>query len=677
MSIVDAVSVGIDGLLATEWLTVNQFGGYACSTPAGLNTRKYHGLLVASLAPPVRRMVVLSRVEETLIAGAAIPLSCSEYTGTIHPRGWEQLRAFSTDPFPRWAFQAGDFTIEKTLRLLRGENTVCISYTLLGGSGAATLELRPLFALRGIHDLSYQWNGRLDAQDRTPQHHRIPPTTRTPEVFFAHEGEFEPGGHWYMSTIYRRECERGYAGLEDLWMPGVVRWTLTPGQTVNFICSAEPIDRERVLAELERQTAQITMPVVVGASADPALEALLGAAEQFVVQPGEATTARPVVSVVTQYPWSPPSGRDALIAFTGLFLIPRRFAEARALLESMAEHMQDGIMPSEFPEDGSTPRYVGADVSLWFINAVHEYFRYTGDEKTVRQQFFDTLIRIIRCYQSGTSLGIAIDPDGLLTSHAPGIGTSWMDAKIGDWVVTPRQGRSVELNALWYNAVRIAAAFSEKFERIVWAGEFVRLGESVRLAFNRRFWNELSGCCFDVVNGRGTDPSIRPNQIFAISLPFAVLSPDRQAQVLDKIRAQLLTPYGVRTLASNDPSYQGHYGGDVVSRDRAYHQGSAYPWLLGPLARAMVKVYGRSPQSRNEARKVLDGCLKHLQGDGMGQICELFDGDPPHHPGGAIASARSVGQILQAYVEDVLDFSPQVQISVMRTAQVRPPVVEA
>ncbi|HWP40912.1 MAG TPA: amylo-alpha-1,6-glucosidase, partial [Tepidisphaeraceae bacterium] len=343
--------------------------------------------------------------------------------------------------------------------------------------------------------------------------------------------------------------------------------------------------------------------------------------------------------------------------------------------ETMAALARDGVMPSEFPEDASPPKYVGADTSLWFVNAVHEFLRYTNDESLIRERLFEPVVRIIRCYQSGTSLGIGIDPDGLLASHEPGVATTWMDARTGDWVLTPRQGRAVELNALWYNALRIAADLCARFDRLVWAGEFVRLAETVRLAFNRRFWNESSGCCFDVIGDRGADPSIRPNQLLAISLPHAVLSPERWPRVLEVIRRDLLTPMGLRTLARSDPSYRGRYAGDVVARDRAYHQGSAYPWLLGPMSSAVARVQGRTIQTRNEIRGMLEGCLMYLQDRGMGQICELFDGDTPHHPGGAIASARSVGQVLQAYVEEVLGVLPQARsVPPTRPSPVRPPV---
>jgi predicted glycogen debranching enzyme len=668
-------SVGLDDLLSQEWLATNGIGGFASSTAAGLNTRKYHGLLVASMATPVRRMVLLSRVEETIVVdGQSYPLANSEYPGTIHPDGYARLRAFSNDPHPRWAYQSDAFTIAKSLRMVRGENTVVLSYTLLTAAAPVKMELRPLFALRGIHELNFQWNGQLDAQKRSTRHYRIPPTSRTPEVFFGLDGRFDAEGCWYMSTIYRREEQRGYAGLEDLWMPGVARWTLQPGQTVHFVCSTEPIRLDDVIAKVDTQ---IDAAVHAPFATDATLATLLRAADQFVVQQGKSS-----VGIISQYPWAAPSGRDAMIGFAGLLLAPHRFDEAAAVLERMVEHLQDGLMPSEFPEDGSPPKYLGADVSLWFVQAARDYLRYTNDESALRARLCDAVVRIIRSYQAGTSLGIGIDNDGLIFSHEPGRGTTWMDAKVGDWVITPRQGRPVELNALWYNALRIAAELCDHAGRTSWSAEFTMLADSVRQAFNRRFWNEIAGCCFDVVTDRGADPSIRPNQLLAISLPHAVLSDDRHARVVEKVRTELLTAHGIRTLASSDPSFQPHYRGDVVSRDRAYHQGCAYPWLLGPYVKAMLRTRGASASSRAEALQSLDGVLQYLTTAGAGQICELFDAAAPFCAGGALASARSVGQVLQAYAEDVLEIQPKPAgsnpaASAKPPNGVKPPVVGA
>jgi predicted glycogen debranching enzyme len=337
--------------------------------------------------------------------------------------------------------------------------------------------------------------------------------------------------------------------------------------------------------------------------------------------------------------------------------------------------MKDGVMPSDLPEDGSAPRYGGADVSLWFVHAVHEYLRYRGDEALV-QKLLPAVDQIIDWYRRGTGLGIGMDADGLLRSEEPGQPTTWMDAKVGDWIITPRRGRPVSVNALWYNALRVAADLASRFGQSKRAEELLALALRVKDAFNQRYWNAATNCCFDVVGDvpETNDPAIRPNQIFAISLPYAVLESSRFAAVLEKIRTELLTRFGLRTLSSADEHYQGHYAGPPVARDRAYHQGSVYPWLLGAYVSAYVKVAGRTDNTRREVRRVLDGCIEYMQGDGIGQLCELFDGDAPHKPGGAIASARSVAEVLRAYVEDVLEVAP---VNGMRPVMPRPvgPVV--
>lgn len=709
----DLAAMPLEGMIGREWLATNGIGGYASSTIPCLNTRKYHGLLVAAMAPPVRRMVLLSRTEETVLSdGWPHALSSSEYPGTFHPEGYRALRAFSAEPFPRWAFQAENWTLQKELCLLRGSNTVCLTYTLLAGQRPATLEVRPLLALRPIHELSYQWNGTLAAESRGgrgARSHRVPATTRTPEVFFAHTGSFEAEPNWYLNTIYRREQERGYAGLEDVWCPGVVRFPLQAGQSVHFVCSSDPIDLAACLEQAQRQgataskraaAAAVAVPVslptpavpaeagdrpglpvapapspaVAPASAPPRavppsvaqdqiVVDLARASEQFIAQvPAAAPDGvadQAVTAVIGQLPWSPPSGRAALAGFIGLFLATGRFAEGRALLVSMASHLDQGLMPSEFAESGAaSPVYQGADVSLWFVNAVYAYLRYTGDEATVSRHLLDPVLSILANYRRGTRLGIGADADGLLRAGEPGTATTWMDAKVGDWVITPRQGRPVELNALWHNAVCTGAELATRFGRLSNADELGSLAYSVKLAFNRRFWNDPAGCCYDVVGDRGNDPAVRPNQLLAMSLLFPVLSLDRHSAALERVMRDLVTPLGARTLAPQDPAYCGRYGGNVIARDRAVHCGPAFPWLLGPLVSAYLRVHGRGEGARREASALLHPCITHLRGDGVGQLPELFDGDSPQYPGGAVASALSVAEVLRAYAEDVLDRAP-------------------
>jgi predicted glycogen debranching enzyme len=670
----DAGGMPIEGLIAREWLAANGIGGFASSTVPCCNTRKYHGLLVAAMAAPVRRMVLLSRMEETVHCdGWPHALSTNEYPGKFHPEGYRALRAFSPEPFPRWAFQGENWTLQKELCLLREQNTVVLTYTLLAGQRPVSLELRPLFALRPIHELGLQWNGKLVTETRAGgTSHHIPATTRTPEVFFAHTGAFEPEPNWYLNTIYRREQERGYAGLEDVWAPGVLRFTLKAGQSAHFVCSADPFELDVALEQVHAYGATTSKcgaleSVYVAPSPSPdaqddrTLADLTYSASQFLVHGIAANASSPdaiPAAVVGGYPWSPPSGRAALAGFAGLFLVTGRHDEGRSLLLSMAAKLDRGLMPSDFQENGSAPLYLGADVALWFANAVYAYLRYTRDEATVGGPLYETLLRIIEQYRRGTRLGISVDDTGLLRTHAPAAATTWMDAKVGDWVITPRQGRPVEINALWYNAVSIAAELATRFGRTTTADDLSALSRLIKFAFNDRFWHAAAGCCHDVVSDRGPDPAIRPNQLLAMSLPFPVLSIDRHSTALETVLQELKTPLGVRTLSPRDPGYVGRYAGNVVARDRAAHGGSAYPWLLGPLVTAYVRVHGRGDASRREASEILQGCIDHLASDGLGQLPELFDGDAPHNCGGAIASALSIAEVLRAYFEDVLDRAP-------------------
>jgi predicted glycogen debranching enzyme len=677
MTLTDGAGQRLDDLLVREGLAVNHLGSYACSTIPGLNTRKYHGLLVAAMAPPVHRMVLLSRVEEVVRCdGWPTPLACSEYPGAIHPQGHQSLRAFAHQPHPRWDYRGEGWAIDKSLQLLDGQNAVVLTYALAAtGTKSIELELRPLLALRSIHDLMYQWNGPLGAEKKSRGHHRVPPTTRTPEVFFAHDGAFQAGAAtWYFNTIYRQEQDRGYAGLEDLWSPGLIRWKLSPGQSVHFICSSDPIDLRKTVAAAEAQASAATSP---NSSAAPARaeapapararetnhDLLARAASRFLVQlPADAEGNHPV-AVISRFPWSAPAVRDALIAFCGLFLMTGRHDAGRTFLMQLLARLKDGLLPTEFSEDGSPPVHDGADTSLWFINAAWDYLRYAPSLSRgaggFAERLLSAILQIIEQYRHGTGLGICADEDGLLCTHAPGLATTWMNAKIGDWVITPRAGRPVELNALWYNAVRIAQTLCQRAGDHRRSAELDQLATNIQVSFNRRFWNEHAGCCVDVVHDAGPDPSIRPNQLLAMSLPFAVLSPDRHAAVLTRCMFDLLTPFGLRTLSPRDPSYQARYGGDVVSRDRAIHQGSVHPWLFGPLIAAHLRVHGRGPAAREQAVKWLEPCLRYMRDRGMGQLCELFDGDPPHRPGGAIASATAVGELLRCYVEDILDHQPQ------------------
>ena len=359
------------------------------------------------------------------------------------------------------------------------------------------------------------------------------------------------------------------------------------------------------------------------------------------------------MKVIAQFPWSPAGGRAALMGFNGLFITTGRREEARSLLLSLAAQIRKGMIPTEYPESGGAPTYQGADTSLWFINAIGEYFGQTEDAATVRS-LFPSVEEIVETYRTASGDWLFHDPDGLIGTRSAGAARSWMDAQVGDWVVTPRRGRTVELNALWFNALMTASRLASKLGESAAAREWEELAQKVRVSFNRRFWNAKLDCCFDVVGDDGPDASMRPNQIFAISLPHPVLSPERYKAVIGRVMEVLLTSKGLRSLGRHEAGYRGNYAGNVVSRDGAQHQGSVYPWLLGPLATAYLRAHGRTQETTAKVLQWIEPCLEYMDGDGLGQMCELFDGDAPHASRGAIASALGAAEMLRTYVRDVL-----------------------
>ena len=621
----------LDSLIEREWLATNGLGSYASSTIPGLNTRKYHGLLVAAMSPPVHRVVLLSRTEETVTCdGHDYPLDCNEYPGVFFPRGDKLLKNFDSHPNPRWAYGAHDWKLQRELRLVEGENTVVLAYTNTGDR-SIDLAVRPMLALRSVHALTYQWNGRLRIEKYAKNQIHILATSRTPEVFIAHDGTFTNASHWYLNQIYRLEERRGYAGLEDVWTPGIVRFALEPGQTTHLVCSAEPIDWLNAMRE----------PARMKAKDDPTLQMLTRAAEQFIVR----RPATDEVMSVAAYPWLGPEARSQLIAFTGMFLLSGRFEDARDLLLNLASRFEAGLLNGE-----------AADVSLWFINAIWSYHRYSSDAETTRK-LLGAAVRIIVAFRAGNAPGVTITAEGLLDYRDTGAAATWMNGKLADHFITPRLGMAVETNALWFNAINIAADLAQQLGRSD-AHSLIAYAESILAAFNEQFWNAEAGCCFDVIDNETKDASIRPSQLLAISLPFAVLDPSRHASLVEVVRRELLTPFGVRTLNCSDAWYRAGCEGNVETRERACFNGAAHPWLLAHFVRANAKVCGPR-RSRAEAVAIIEPMLHWMRGRGMGQLPEIFDGDMPHAPGGAPASAVSVCELLRCYAEDVLSRGPK------------------
>ncbi|HEV2720347.1 MAG TPA: amylo-alpha-1,6-glucosidase [Thermoanaerobaculia bacterium] len=595
----------------TEWLEANGLGGYASSTACGMNTRRYHGLLVAATKPPVGRMVLLSKLDERVgIAGTWHDLSTNQFPGAMYPRGANLLLSFERALFPVAELGIAGVRLRKTVAAIHGENTTVILYELLEAPGEVTLELRPFIAARDHHNL-------VHANDAVHRDARfddgvfaLQPYDGVPTLYInVGDATFHAAPDWYFNFEYAMELERGLDAHEDLFTPGTFSRTLAPGGRVAVIASIEdPAGRNGVaLIDAERQRRS----------------GLNLAADQFIVRRGENGR-----SIIAGYHWFTDWGRDTMIALPGLCLATGRFDDAQQILRAYAECVSEGMLPNRFPDSGEAPEYNTADATLWFFVAAWAYLEATGDDAFVRGTLLPVLRDIVAWHTRGTRHNIHEDADGLLVAGVPGDQLTWMDVKIGDWVVTPRHGKAVEINALWYNALSILAVLDDD------AGMRARAART-RARFREVFWN---GQYLDDVEN---DASIRPNQIFALSLPFPLLEGEDAASVLAIVEQHLLTPVGLRTLSPSDPRFIGTYAGPPHVRDAAYHQGTVWPWLLGPYITALLRVRGDAA----EAQRILDGIDWS-----SGSVPEIFDGAPPHRPRGCIAQAWSVGELLRATV---------------------------
>lgn len=642
-----------DESLQREWLETNGIGGFASSTVWGMNTRRYHGLLVAATRPPVGRMVLVSKLEETaIVAGKHFDLSTNRYPGVLHPQGFDYLVNFRLDPFPVFRYEVDGIEIEKTVFMVHGENTTAVQYKLLGDR-ACSLEIRPLVAFRDYHTLTRQNEALQNRFSDEGNYLTFQPYDGVPTVFFAHEnGRFEKTGYWYRNFEYDREQERGLDFTEDLFNPFLIRLELTPGATNSIVLSTSRQEASNanlmLAAELRRRGQTLARTVFA-----PRLARMLAtAADHYIVNRGQGK------SILAGYHWFSDWGRDTMIALPGITLVTGRHETARAILGEFARHVSRGMLPNRFPDAGEQPEYNTVDAALWFFEAARAYLEYTGDEEFVLRELYPSLKEIIDSYLAGTRYGIHVDTDGLVHAGQPGTQLTWMDAKVGDFVVTPRRGKPVEIQALWYNALCIQEDLARR------AGDrteaFVRgLSEYAHQRFNQLFWNSELQCLYDVVNGEARDSSIRPNQIFAVSLRHPLVDHERGSKILAVVEKHLLTPLGLRSLAPSDPNYQPFYQGGVMSRDSAYHQGTVWPWLMGAFVTAYLKTHRHSSEAIENVRRWLRPFEEHLETAGLGHISEVADGNYPNKPGGCIAQAWSVGELLRAIAEDVLEITPE------------------
>lgn len=641
-----------------EWLVTNGLGGFASGTVSGANTRRYHGLLVAALRPPLERTVLVSKIDAVAHYGAGVfPLSANVFAGNlVTPHGYQHLESFHLEQATLvWVYALAEAQLERRIWMKPGHNTTYLTYTLRRASEPVSLTLTPLCTYRDYHSLT-QGGWWPDIRAIAGGFEVQAFAGAQPYRVVADRGEFQREPDWYWRFHYPMESYRGLDDSEDLLAPGHFRATLQPGETLTLICSTEPVDPHSS-AEARRQLDEYYPHLLQRLPTDspPWIKQLALAADQFIVR-------RPLAddpegqSVIAGYPWFGDWGRDTMIALPGLTLSTGRPDVARPILKTFARFTKQGMLPNLFPDAGQTPEYNTVDATLWYFEAVRAYHTATGDDDFLRE-LFPTLQEIIAWHQRGTRYNIHIDPaDGLLYAGEAGVQLTWMDAKVGDWVVTPRIGKPVEVNALWHNALRVMADFSKRLGKSKVAGQYRKQADFMADNFRRRFWFEAGGYLYDVIDGpegdlgpdeRRYDSSLRPNQIFAVSLPFKLLTDKQAKAVVDICARRLWTSHGLRSLDVDHPAYRSHYGGGPQQRDGAYHQGTVWSWLLGPFTTAHYRVYGDAALARSFLTAVQD----HLSDACLGSISEIFDGDPPHMPRGAFAQAWSVAEVLRAWHE--------------------------
>jgi len=614
-----------------EWIETNGLGGWAGSSVTFANTRRYHGMLVAALPGRTERTVLVSKLDETV---NGVDLAANRFPDVIHPRGFERLVSFRRDVFSVWEYAAGGVRLRKTVVAPSGENLTIVLYEVLDCVAAFELRLSPFLAGRDYHSLIHCTDAAL------------------PFIHIDVPGAaFHAKPDCWKEFTYERERERGLDDLEDLFTPGSYAVTLKRGDVLPVVISTEEDDWDALgMIEDERSRREALVVLgggelgVGGGSKGPDPESsrtptphtplptpeLLLAADQFLLERDEKKT------IIAGYHWFTDWGRDTMIALPGLCLATGRFDDAKQILRRWLAAASKGMIPNRFPDGTNEPEFNSVDAGLWLFIAVWRYREATKDDAFVRDEALPVLRDAINWLDRGTRFGIHVDLDGLLYAGANGVALTWMDAIVNGDAVTPRRGKPVEINALWYNALRIVADLSAD------SGMRSR-ADGVRESFESAFWNRHSQCCFDVVNPN--DASIRPNQLFAIALPFPLFEDARAEEILRVCESQLLTPVGLRTLSPNDPRYRGRLIGDQRSRDTAYHQGTVWPWLLGAYVDALLRYRGESGIAA--ARTLLTNLSTHLNEAGLGTIGEIFDGDAPHAPRGCIAQAWSVGEVLR------------------------------
>lgn len=639
------VSLNEDFFQYNEWLETDGAGGWAGSTLSGTHTRRYHGVLVAAVKAPAERKVLLSKLNEKISIGQEqYDLSCDQYLGAAKPEGLKYLKEFKKDIFPEWIYTCGDITLKKTVAAIRSDAVVVIQYQLLLAPAVISLELLPLVAGRDYHSLMHANTAVNDKAELKEGVFSFQPYDQDTRFFIQHDNlEFEAKPLWYYNFFYQAEQDRGQDFTEDLFSPGILKVSMKPGDIVELIIGIGDIP-ENTAAQLISHEQQNRLHTLKDLAVDDFSSDLLLATGQFIINGSHGEG-----SIIAGYHWFTAWGRDTMISLPGLCLITKRFVEAKQILRHFAANISQGIIPNRFLDNTNAPEYNTCDATLWFFIACYKYQQSSGDIAFIEHEMLPVFRSIVDWHEKGTYYSIHVDTDGLLYAGEDGVQLTWMDAKVDDWVVTPRTGKAVEINALWYNLLRIYAAYLLQFEFSEQAARYSRKADEVKVKFNELFWNEEAGYLYDVVNGDFKDSSFRPNQVFAISLPFGLLEKEQALRMIEQIRQKLVTPRGLRSLAPGSVNYHAWYDGNKLTRDGAYHQGTVWSWLLGPYIDSVMKLYG--DEGKHEARDLIDLFKPHLEEAGIGTVSEIFDASEPYYPKGCIAQAWGVAEILRVYME--------------------------
>ena len=661
--------------LQKEWLVTNGLGGYASSTVLGANTRKYHGLLVAALNPPGNRNVCLSKLDEDVIFGENIlRLGSNEFQHGFFPEGHRFLTEFRLTPFPKYVYAAGNAKIEKTVFMPHWKNVTVALYRFLNKQNSdAKVRIFPLLTCRHFHNVIDKNAEPLGLQQKK-MFRTVEVNCEKPKatiILSASNGNFIENPNWVQHLFYREEANRGESSFDDCFQPGYFEFSVAQGlnefaivasayenaqecrETLESVGTDTRQLKNLLNLELGKETHHLSsfLGQKKESKVNNWINWILSAADSFVVR-GNST------SVIAGYHWFESWGRDTFISLPGILLVTGRFAETEQVLLRFAKYLKHGLIPNFIPDKSGEPAYNTVDGTLWYVNAVLQYLKYTGDFRFVEENLWESLQDIMESHERGTAFGIHVENDGLL-AHGPRL--TWMDAEVDGTAVTPRAGKAVEVQALWYNALKTSELIAVRFGQERLALRWSQLSSKARQSFDNKFWNKEEKCLFDVLQQSNVDASLRPNQIIAAALDFPILYQGKAELVVNAVQHNLLTACGLRTLAQGDPGYRGIYEGDRASRDQAYHNGTVWPWMLGPFTTAFLKTKGKDVGSREYAFKnfVLPIISTQLVQAGLGTISEIFDGDPPHAPKGCISQAWSVAELLRIYVEDVLRVRPK------------------